>query len=146
MITLSINAPIKYFLIAILVLLGLLLALETKAQVDIWGAASYNPSVDELFWGGTQQNFSSNLGLGSFDPRLMVANFMNIAIGFLGILTVVMIMVAGFKWMLSGGNEDKIGEAKKMLVHTIIGTFLVLASFGIAKFFLGALTSATGIG
>jgi hypothetical protein len=37
------------------------------------------------------------------------------------------------------------GNAQKMLWGTFVGTFLMLSSFGIAKFFIGTIANATGI-
>lgn len=122
------------------------IGMTTHAQVDqdIWGNSDNSQRLEEIVWGGQQDIIASNIGLGSFDPRIVVANLINIAMGFIGIMTVVMIMLAGFKIMLSGGNEDSLSEARKMIWGTFVGAFLMLASFGIAKFFIGSIVSAAG--
>jgi hypothetical protein len=51
--------------------------------------------------------------------------------------------LGGFKWMTAGGNEDKVGEAKKLIVAGIIGLVIILGSFAIATFVLTQLTAAT---
>ncbi|MBU4432375.1 hypothetical protein KKD60_03810 [Patescibacteria group bacterium] len=101
--------------------------------------------MNEIFWNGQQQEFSNSTGLGDFSPVTVVTNMINIAMGFIGITTVVMFMLAGFKILLSSGNEDTISQAKKMMWGTIVGTFLIMASFGIAKFFIGTVANATGL-
>ncbi|MFW5888708.1 MAG: hypothetical protein ACOCVY_03255, partial [Patescibacteria group bacterium] len=63
--------------------------------------------------------------------------------GFLGILAVVIILIGGFKWMTAAGNEDKVGEAKKIIVAGVIGLVIILASWGIATFVLEQLMGAT---
>jgi len=112
-----------------------------NAQVDhnLW-----NNNSSDVFWGGHQADISSSLGLGSFDPRIIISNLINIAMGFLGIMTVIMIMLAGVKIMLSSGNADDMEKARGMLWSTFVGTFLILASFGIAKFAINSLVGATG--
>ena len=86
----------------------------------------------------------SNVGLEDTDPRTMAAKVINIMLGFLGIIAVVIILLGGFKWMTSGGSEDKVGEAKKLIGAGVIGLIIVMASFGIATFVLDAVFSATG--
>lgn len=98
--------------------------------------------ADQLFW-GDQQGFQIITGLGAADPRQIIANLINILLGFLGILAVVIIILAGFKWMTSGGNEEKASEAKSSLAAAIIGILIILASFAIAQFVISSLFEAT---
>lgn len=83
-------------------------------------------------------------GLSNTDPRVTVARLINVAMLFLGIIAVVLILVAGFKWMTAGGNEDKVGEAQKLMGAGVIGLVIILSAWGIANFILSKLISATG--
>jgi len=122
----------------------LLIGLEVQAQIDknVW---SDNPKIDEIFWNGQQQDFSNNTGLGENNPFTIITNIINIGMGFVGITMVVMFMLAGFKLMLAGGNEDKLVKAQKSIWSTVVGSLLLMSSFGIAKFLIGTVASATGI-
>lgn len=99
---------------------------------------------DELLWGGYSENVREVTGLGDTDPREMAASIIRLLMGFLGILAVALILMAGFKWMTSAGDEEKIGQAKGMLQGSVIGLVIILSSFGLAQFFLSAMHSATG--
>jgi len=96
-------------------------------------------------WGtdDMKRNVQENVGLGEGDPRSMAASVIRIALGFLGIIAVGIILLAGFKWMTAGGNDDQIGEARKMLTAGIIGLVIIIAAFAIASFVLRSLISAT---
>ena len=59
--------------------------------------------------------------LSDTDPRIIIARIINIALLFLGVIAVGLIIYAGFLWMTSGGNEDKIDKAKNTLKNAIIG-------------------------
>lgn len=137
------NKLTKYLSVNAFLLLFLITGLNAQAQVDqnIWD----NPKQDDIFWNGQQQEFSDSTGLGDLSPVTMITNIINIGMGFIGILTVIMFMLAGFKMMLSGGNEDKMVNSKKIMWNTVVGAFLMLASFGIAKFFIGTVANATGL-
>lgn len=87
----------------------------------------------------------SGLGLGATDPRVILARIIQIALGFLGILSVALIMYGGFLWMTSSGSEEQISRAKKILINAIIGLIIILASFGIVTFVLSKIKEATNI-
>ena len=96
-------------------------------------------------WGGdTGASDVGNLtGLGNEDPRDIVATVINVIMGFLGIVAVIIILIGGFKWMTAGGNEDKVAEARKLIMAGFIGLIIVLASYAIVTFVIGQLLNAT---
>ncbi|MDX9893612.1 MAG: hypothetical protein RB292_04365 [Patescibacteria group bacterium] len=73
-----------------------------------------------------------------------VAKLIQVALGFLGIVFLVLILYAGFNWMTSAGNEDKISTAKKTMVAAIIGLTIILAAYAITYFVFDNLMAATG--
>lgn len=99
---------------------------------------------DELF-GGTQtgEEFASTAGLGSGNLMDTITSIIRIALGFLGIIAVVIILLGGFKWMASGGNEDKVKKAKQLIYSGIIGLVIVLSAYAIASFVIDQLANAT---
>lgn len=68
------------------------------------------------------------------DIRLIVASVIKVIIGLLGIIFVSLLVWAGFKWMTSGGSDDKIKEAQDLIKTAIIGLIIVLASYAITAF------------
>ncbi|MBU0661049.1 pilin [Patescibacteria group bacterium] len=50
-----------------------------------------------------------------------------------GILAVIMIIVGGFQWTMSGGNASIIGEAKKRITGAVIGLVIAALSFTILQ-------------
>jgi len=88
-------------------------------------------------------NYVNGTGLGNTDPRTIAGNIIKIALGFLGVLAVIIILIGGFKWMTAAGNEEQIEDAKKVLMAGIIGLVIILASWGIATFVINNLLSAT---
>ena len=109
-------------------------ALAVQSGPDVWGTQTGNPEGAGVI--------SDATGLGERDPRDIAAQVINIILGFLGIVAVVIILLGGFKWMTAGGNEDKVGEAKKLIMAGIIGLIIILASFAIASFVLTQLSAA----
>lgn len=110
------------------------------------GALAQGNSVDpNIVWGTnySQTRFQSIVGLGEQDPRVTIAKVIRLLLGFLGIIAVTIILYAGFIWMTSGGNEEKISKAKALLKNGAIGLIIILASFGIVAFILRLLVGAT---
>ena len=88
--------------------------------------------------------YGTAIGLTTQDVRVTIANIIRVALGLLGIVAVVIILWAGMLWMLSKGDDTKIGEAKKMMIQGVIGLVIILAAFAIATFVVNSLVEATG--
>lgn len=69
----------------------------------------------------------------------MAGEIVNVFLGFLGIIFIILIIYAGFKWMTAGGNEDKIKEARTMITRAIIGLLIVIGSWAIWNFIFSRL-------
>jgi hypothetical protein len=85
----------------------------------------------------------SSIKLGSGDIRQTAANIINVALGFLGIIAVVIVLLGGFKYMVSGGNEKNTSEARKLIVSGIIGLAIILSAWAVTSFVISRLVTAT---
>ena len=63
--------------------------------------------------------------------------------GLLGIVAVVIVLIGGFTWMTAGGNDEKVGEAKKWIFAGVIGLAIILSAYAIANFVIQNLVTAT---
>ncbi len=89
-------------------------------------------------------NYGASTGLGQQDPRETVANIIRIALSFLGIVAVVIVLWGGVLWMTAAGNDEKVGQAKKVLFSGLIGLIIILSAFAITQFVVNQLIGATG--
>lgn len=69
----------------------------------------------------------------------IVVGAINYLLGFLGLLAAIMIILAGFRWIVSGGNEEKLEAAKKTLSSAVIGLIIVIIAWSIVTFVGGAI-------
>ena len=90
-------------------------------------------------------NFANNAGLPGEGTNLRgtIESIIAWIMVFLGIIAVIVILIGGFKWMTAGGNEDKVGEAKKLLISGLIGLVIVVLAYAIAVFVLTQLIEIT---
>ena len=83
-------------------------------------------------------------GLGTKDLREGIMAIVRVLLGFLGIIAIVIILYGGFVWLTSAGNEEKVGQAKKIITAGIIGMIIIFVSYAIAEFVITQLLQATG--
>ncbi len=96
-------------------------------------------NANDLGVGAIQQDIK----LGSGDVRQTAARLINVALGFLGIIAVVIVLIGGFKYMVSGGNDEKTQDARRLIVSGIIGLAIILSAWAITGFVISRLLSAT---
>jgi len=87
--------------------------------------------------------YATTIGLGTKDVRETVGGVIRAFMGLLGIVAVVIILLGGFKWMTAGGNEEKVGEAKKLIVSGVIGLVIIMSAYAIAQFVVNSIVNGT---
>ena len=61
-------------------------------------------------------------------------NIVTAALIFAGITAVIFIIIAGYKFMTSGGDPKQVEGARKTMTYAILGLILILLSFAIVRF------------
>jgi len=84
-----------------------------------------------------------SIGLASTNIFLIVSRIIQVFIGLLGVIAISLIIYAGYLWMTAAGNEEKISQAKKILVNAVIGLIIILSAFAIVSFIINKLEEAT---
>ena len=64
----------------------------------------------------------------------IVGRVIKILIGILGVIALVIVLYAGFVYMTSGGDPEKVATAKKWLVNGVIGLAIIFAAYSITAF------------
>ena len=115
-----------------------------------WWDFSEESGVDNGWWGVVKEGGVDKIGKTAFDENGkpdhiidIVAMIIKVFLGFLGIIFVVLLVLAGFKWMTASGEEEKVREARDQILTSIIGILIVLASYAIAHFVLNKIIYAT---
>lgn len=86
----------------------------------------------------------ANLGAPN-DPRLIAAYTIQIILGVLGVIFLAYMVYAGYLILLSGGNEEKITQGKKVIWQAVLGSVIILLAFSITIFVTRSLKEATSI-
>ncbi len=80
------------------------------------------------------ESFGSQIGLGTADLKETIINIIELSLGLLSLISVTMIIIGGFTWLTSGGNEEKVDKAKKTISAAVIGIVIVLLAWAIVLF------------
>ena len=79
------------------------------------------------------------------DVYVIVTRWIN---GFLSIFMMVFLyfmITAGFTWMTSGGNAEKILTAKNTIKYSLIGILIAVTAYSLTRYLLLGLGATTGI-
>jgi len=55
---------------------------------------------------------------------------------FIGVTFLIIMLYAGFVWMMARGNEQDVEKAKNIIIYAVIGLVVVLAAYAIVKLIL----------
>lgn len=64
----------------------------------------------------------------------IIGMIIRVALSFLGAIFIALIIMAGYKWMTAGGNEETIKKAQGTIKQAIIGLCITLFSYAIWVF------------
>lgn len=78
----------------------------------------------------------SDPGAKFYHVRKFIPFLTAVFIGFAAMLGFVFLIVAGFKYIISYGNEEAIGNAKKLAMWSLIGLIISLLSYSIVSIFV----------
>jgi len=63
-----------------------------------------------------------------------VGTIIGLILSFIGVLFLILMIYAGITWMTSEGNEQKITQAKGLIINAIIGIIIVFAAYALTTF------------
>lgn len=111
--------------------------LPIQAQTGSW--------LDQVQEGGLEEVGRTAYGeSGAPQPlQLVVANVIKVALGLFGAIFVILIIMAGYKYMTAGGNDEKVKQSVAQIRNAIIGLLIVLAAYSITVFVTRSIIQAT---
>ncbi len=67
----------------------------------------------------------------------VLANGLNIAYFVAGIMAVIVIIIAGLSFVVSGNDPAAVTKAKNAILYAVIGIVVILSAFVITQFVIG---------
>ena len=65
---------------------------------------------------------------------IVVGTIIQAALGLLGAIFIIIMVIAGYQWMTASGNEQKVEKALSSIKRAIIGLIITLSSWAIWTF------------
>ena len=66
----------------------------------------------------------------------------NVILYIVGIIAVIMLIIGGIKYVVSGGDAKKVTDAKNTVLYAIIGLVICFLAFAIVNFVIAALPTS----
>ena len=82
-------------------------------------------------------------GKDAADNDCVLTIIINFALYFIGAISVLMLIIGGVRYTLSGGNEKAVSAAKNTILYAVIGVVVALLAYAIVNFVLVTLASPT---
>lgn len=136
---------ILIFSILILSLSFWLLPLTLQAQTDITDdvsageATSENRIINRLQSIGSSSGYNTDSQTASV-PRI-VGLIINALLSLTGVIFIILTVYAGFNWMTSEGNEEKVKKSISTIKASVIGLIVTLSAWTIWNFIFDRLIS-----
>ena len=128
--------------LSVAVIMSLGLAVPVLAQ-------SAQDQINNGLCSGSNLQFTDNPGqcnTAGEDATTKINNIVHTIVNLLsavvGIVAVIMIIVGGFRYITSGGNDTSVTGAKNTILYAIIGLVVVALAQIIVRFTLSKLTSS----
>lgn len=78
------------------------------------------------------------------DPRALVASYVQLFLGFIGIIFLVLLIMSGYWLVTARGQEDKTEKATKTIRGAVIGLFIVMIAYSVTLLVGKAIQNTTG--
>ncbi len=127
----------KKFLVGLFILLGVLVLAHPILAEGEPGANEKSKSSLKNAIANQNDAFGGDKGAGygrPSDARLIAASGIQVFLSFMGTLFSIYTVYAGFIYMTSAGNEEKITKARGMITHGVIGVAVIFMSYTIVYF------------
>ena len=75
------------------------------------------------------------------DPNSLnntIAAITNVILFVAGAASIIMIVIGGLRYVVSGGNPSAINDAKNTILYAIVGLVISVSAFAIVNYVLGA--------
>lgn len=80
---------------------------------------------------------AAGIDQGATDLVTIIGRIINIALGFVGIVFLVLMLWAGYQYMTAAGDPEKVKKATTTIRNSIIGIIIIASAWAITSFILG---------
>ena len=82
-------------------------------------------------------NSGNPISGGFKDIPTLINTVFNIVVFAAGAIFIILLLIGGIQYLTAAGNEESIGKARGLIINSIVGLIVVLASWAIGTWVLG---------
>lgn len=125
---------------------GLVTALTPVAVYAQSSTSSTGPNIQQGLENGSCLNTQGGCDVGSGEESVnkIITTVINIFSLVVGVVSVIMIIIGGLKYITSGGDSNNVSGAKNTILYAIVGLVIVALAQIIVKFVLNRVTNPSG--
>jgi len=82
----------------------------------------------------TIEDIGGIVGLTSADLQDTIVTTINIILALLSLVSLFMLVIGGFRWVVSGNSDEFREQAKRTIVRGLVGQIVVLVSWAVIVF------------
>jgi hypothetical protein len=86
---------------------------------------------------------SQNCGKGQTDITKLIKSVVTLLSTLIGVAAVIMIIFAGFRYITSGGDSNRVSSAKSTIIYAVIGLVIAVLAQVIVNFAVSVGTSGS---
>lgn len=105
------------------------------STVNASATAVYRPDLEAVQCDGCPEDL--------FGDRGVFKTITNTVLYIVGVLAVVMLIIGGIRYVVSGGDAKKVTDAKNTILYAIIGLIVCFLAYAIVNFVIAALPSSS---
>lgn len=99
---------------------------QTYAANCTSASSCVNQGVTNVGGSGTTKDFNG-----------IVRTITNVLLFLIGLVSVIMIIIGGFRYITSNGAPDQAKAARNTIMYAVIGLILAIAAYAIVRFVIG---------
>ena len=119
--------------------LGLTLAVLMIGIFSVFNTHALYAISDMTIQSGVNAAHGTNQPTDLFGANGIFTTITNVLLFAVGVLSVVMVIVGGLRYVVSGGNSAAVTGAKNTILYAIVGVIVAFLAYAVVNFLLGSL-------
>lgn len=105
-------------------------------------AATFNGTIEE----GAQSAQGNGQAANLFGTAGIFTTITNVLLYLVGAVSVIMIIIGGIRYIVSGGNSANVTAAKNTILYAIVGIIVSILGYAIVNFVITSFSGGTSAG
>lgn len=118
-----------------LLICGILIGVNVAANVGDASAITLREGAEAARCDQCPENLFGDAGV--------FKQITNVVLYIVGVIAVIMLIIGGIKYVVSGGDAKKVTDAKNTVLYAIIGLIIAFLAFAIVNFVITSLPSSS---